>query len=477
MKVALPYGEATLDATLPDRTVVIPNTELVTLPPVEDLEATVRHALAAPLGLPRIRELVKPGAGVVIAFDDATVASYGPIRGVAIKAVLDELEAAGVSRKNVTLICANALHRMLRREELARIIGEDLVAEFGSRLTCHDAEDRDAIVDLGKTPEHGYDVEVHRLVADSDLAVYVNARYNRGFSGGWKSVCVGLSTYRSIRITHTPDGMSMAVHNNRMHAVLNEMGRHLERRLGKRIFKLDTLLSDPFRGAKVVAGSVDETRRYVLETLTRMFPPRRELAPTRFDVLVYGVPDWSPYAVFSHVNPILTLVSSGLGYLGRLIEAVGKPGCTVIMATPVFDRWDRTTHPAYPEVWERVLPLTRDPYEIMRSFSEEYAQRPDYIEAYRFKFGFHPVHAIMAVYPLKRLNHIGRVIVAAPRDPAVPRHLGFEVAASVEEALAHAEAVHGVECSIAYIQQPTVPVLGLENPRRTGQSASTRQPA
>jgi hypothetical protein len=461
MKVELPYGEGTLPAEIPDRAALIPNTELVTLPPVEDLEAAVRQALAEPRGLPRIRELVRPGASVAIAFDDATVPSYGPIRRVAIKAVLEELEAAGVSRSNVTLICANALHRMLRREELARIIGEDLVREFGPRLICHDAEDREAIVDLGKTPEHGWEVEVHRLVVDSDLTVYVNARYNRGFSGGWKSVCVGLSTYRSIRITHTPDGMSMAVHNNRMHAVLNEMGQHLERRLGKRIFKLDTLLADPFRVARVVAGSVDETRRYVLETLTGMFPPRRDLAPTRFDVLVYGVPDWSPYAVFSHVNPILTLISSGLGYLGGLIEALGKPGCTVIMATPVPERWDRITHPSYPEVWERLLSITRDPYEIMQRFADDYARRPDYIEAYRFGFGFHPVHAIMATYPLKRLSHVGRVIVVAPRDPAVPRHLGFEVAASVEEALARAETIHGRECSIAYIQQPTVPVLGL----------------
>ncbi|MBI4610652.1 MAG: DUF2088 domain-containing protein [Candidatus Rokubacteria bacterium] len=463
MKVELLYGEGLLPAEIPDRAVLVPNTEVVTLPPVENLDATVSRALTAPLGLPRIRELVRPGARVAIAFDDATVGSYGPIRSVAIEAVLGELDAAGVSRTNVTLICANALHRKLRREELAFLLGEDLVREFDPRLVCHDAEDPEVMVDLGQTPEHGYAVEVHRLVAESDLTVYVNARYNRGFSGGWKSVCVGLSTYKSIRITHTPDGMSMAVHNNRMHAVLNEMGRHLESRLGRRIFKLDTLLSDPLRVAKVVAGSVDDTRREMLDTLARMFPPRRELATARFDVLLYGIPDWSPYAVFSHVNPILTLISSGLGYLGGLIEALGKPGCTVIMATPVPDRWDRTTHPSYPEIWERVLPITRDPYEIMRRFAEDYARRPDYIEAYRFAFGFHPAHGIMAVYPLNRLSHIGSVIVAAPRDPQVPRHLGFEVAASVEEALARAEAVHGRECTIACIQQPLRP-LGAPGP-------------
>src|SRR5256712_3674340 len=334
VNVELPYGETTLTATLPSRTRTLSNVEATTLAPLEDLGAAVRAALAAPRGLPRIGELVRPGAGVTIAFDDATVASYGPIRSVAIEAVLEELEAAGGPRTRVTLICAHALHPKPRPAGRARILGEDLPRAFGPRLVCHDAEDQAAIVDLGRTPEHGYPVEVHRLVAESDLTVYVNARYNRGFHGGWKSVCVGLSTYDSIKVTHTPDGMSMSVHGNRMHEVLDEMGRHLERRVGRRVFKIDTLLADPWRPAKVVAGSVDATRRELLGDVARMFPARRGQAGERFDVLVYGVPDTSPYAVFSHVNPILTLVSSGLGYLGGLAEAAGSPGRTRVIAAP-----------------------------------------------------------------------------------------------------------------------------------------------
>ena len=455
MNVELPYGDATLTATLPERARTLSNTEAVTPTPLADLDAAVAQALATPLGSPPVRALVKPGASVTIAFDDATVPSYGPIRSVAITALLRELEAAGVSRRRVTLICANALYRKLRPAELARIIGADLVAEFGERLLCHDAENSDVLVNLGPTPEHGYPVITHRLVAESDLTIYVNAGYMRGFNGGWKSVCVGLSTYDSIRVTHTPDGMSMSVHGNRMHAVLDEMGRHLERRLGRRVFKVDTMLADPHHAAKVVAGSVDDTRQAILSAMAALFPPRREaVGPARFDVFVYGVADASPYAVFSHMNPILTLVSSGLGYLGGLVEAVGTPGCTIIMATPVPERWDEVAHPSYREVWERVLPITRDPYEIMRRFADAYARRHDYIEAYQTRCGFHPVHGILATYPLKRLTHVGRVIVVGALDPAIPRHLGFEVAASVEEAVALAESIHGRDCAIAHVRQP-----------------------
>ena len=85
-------------------------------------------------------------------------------------------------------------------------------------------------------------------------------------------------------------------------------------------------------------------------------------------MLVYGVPDTSPYAIWASVNPILTLISMGLGYLGGMIDAAGKPGVTVVMATAARESWDRVHHPSYPEVWERVLPLTRDPYEITSRF-------------------------------------------------------------------------------------------------------------
>ena len=44
------------------------------------------------------------------------------------------------------------------------------------------------------------------------------------------------------------------------------------------------------------------------------------------EVVIYGVPDWSPYATFAKMNPLLTLISSALGYMGGYIEAVGKPG-------------------------------------------------------------------------------------------------------------------------------------------------------
>jgi len=452
-QVSLPYGDSAITAELPQHTVLVGGGDGgPRIPPAQDQETAVREALAHPLGLPRIGELVKPRDRVLIAFDDPTAPSFGPIRRLAIEGVLEELAAAGVPEANVNLVCANALHRKWTRDELSRVLGEPLVHGFGDRLQCHDAENADDIVHLGNTAS-GYDVDVHRLVMDSDLTVYVNAACHLGFNGGWKSISVGLSTWRSIRWTHTPDGMSMSVRDNRMHKVFEEQGHYIEQELGRRIFKVETVLSSPVTVGRVWAGGIDECRAAALDLLKSVHAPRRSQAEPA-DIVVYGVPAWSPYATFASMNPILTLVSSALGYLGGYIEALGKPGCSVIIATPCPEQWDMEHHPSYKEVWDRVLPETRDPYEITERFGEEFASRADYIERYRFGNAFHPIHSILATHPLKRLRHAARVYVAGAQDPEVPRHLGFIPAATVEEAIAEAQRIHGAGASIVCVRNP-----------------------
>lgn len=450
------YGDRMIPVKLPERTKIAPPGLSTSLPPVSNLKETIEEALKDPIDLPPLRELAKPGSKVVIAFDDPTVPCFAPVWETAIRLVLGELDRAGVKRRDIFLLCANALHRKFTRGELAKVIGKGLVEEFGYRLLSHDAEDPENLAYLGRSAS-GYDVEINRLVADSDLTIYINTVVWRGFNGGWKSICVGLSTYRSIRWHHTPEAMSMSIDRNPMHEMLSEMGSLVEEKIGKnRIFKVETVLASPIQVAKVWAGSVGETRRAALELLKGQLPARRDLVKEKADIVVYGIPNWSPYASFSVMNPLLTLVSTGLGYLGGVIEAMGKPGCSVILATPCPDQWDDVHHPSYREVWNQVLGRSREPHEILDLFEEDFAHRPEYIYKYRFGHGFHPIHGIMATYPLKRLKHAARVFVAGAQKPSLITHLGFEPQDTVESAIARAEAIHGRDASVVFIRNPLI---------------------
>jgi len=455
MEEQIVFGDEMMPIKLPDDIQSVPPGLSTTLSAVNDIEATIRQALQKPIGRPLLGETARPDWKVTIAFDDPTVPCFAPVWEPAIRLVIAELEKAGVKRSNITLLCANALHRKFTRGELAGIIGKDLVKEFGYRLVCHDAEDLDNLTYLDTT-ESGYEVEINKLVTDSDLTVYVNTVVWRGFNGGWKSVCVGLGSYRSIRWHHTPDSMSMSMNKNRMHEILDEMGSVIETKIGKeRIFKIETALANPLEVHNVWAGGVSETRQAVLALMKSQLKPRREIVNEKADIVLYGVPNWSPYAAFSVMNPLLTLVSTGLGYFGGVIEAMGKPGCTAILASPCPDRWNHSHHPAHREIWQTILPHHKDPYKIVDLYEEDFAHRPDYIYKYRYCYGFHPVHGLMTTYPLKRLQHAARVIVAGAENPAsINQALGFETIASVEAAIERAQDYHGKDASIVFVKYP-----------------------
>lgn len=448
------HGDGYMDATFPDDTTIVSPGLSLPLPSCADIADAAGAALDEPLDRPPLQEQVHAGMKVTVAFDDPTVPCYAPVWAHALPLIMDRLERGGVTPRDVSLICANSLHRRFTLEELGRTIGDDFVRAHADRIRCHDAEDAEQMVHVGAT-RSGYDVVLSRSVVDADLAVYLNCSTTRGFSGGWKSVCVGLSGYASIRHHHTPDIMSMSLDRNRMHQILDEMGDVVDEKLGsERIFKLETILANPLQVHRIYGGSVAATRAKVIETLQMHQPARRDLVEEPVDVVVYGVPDWSPYAAFSHTNPILDMISTGLGYLGGMIEAIGAPGCTVILATPCPERWNMDHHPSYKEVWETVLPETRDPEVARQRYEPRLADNRRYIDAYRFGHAFHPVHATMALYPLKRLRHASRVIIAGPRDPSVPRHVGFDSAPSIEAALAEARGAHGPNAAVGLVEYP-----------------------
>jgi hypothetical protein len=59
--------------------------------------------------------------------------------------------------------------------------------------------------------------------------------------------------------------------------------------------------------------------------------------------------------------------SAGKATGGACSRVTWSPAFTrSFMATPCPETWDMEHHPSYKDVWERVLPHTRDPYDIMQ---------------------------------------------------------------------------------------------------------------
>lgn len=453
-------GDREIMVSLPERTRVIRAPD--PLPPLPDPEKTLREALAAPLGMDPLSKLVGPGARVTVAFDDPAK-PLSPIRGgdfreLAIPVILEELERAGVSRDRIRLLCANALHRQWTRGELSRILGPKLVSAFGpARLTCHDAEDPERIVFLGETAR-GMEVEVNRAVMDSDLLIYVGVPATP-FNGGWKSLAVGLSTWRSIRHHHRPfaqaRGISTQDHErSSFHKLMREIGQVIEGALkpkGTRILQVEGVVNSalPPEICGIFAGTIEEAHRATLALLDRQFA----LPVTgQAEVVLFGLPNNDYYSRYSVFNPIL-LRNLALSYSVGSYQGMPlvRKGGLAIFVNPCRPQWSAQNHPSYIELFESILPRMRDPFEIWDLYAEDFAHRPEYVHRYRYAYGFHGAHPLILYgQGAYALRHLSRAFLACCEEPEVARRLGFEPFPTVEEAIAEAERTLGSDCSITY---------------------------
>ena len=456
------YGDNTFNARLPERTRII-RQQTPPLPPLEDVAKAVRDALNSPVAHEPLSTLVGPKSKVLIAFDDAIgflpAEVSPPFREVAIKTVLGELDRLGVEPANIRLVCAVGLHRKFTNRELGMMVGEDLAARYGpSKLFNHDAEDAENLVFLGETHRH-QEVEVNRLVMESDQVIYISQPWSH-FNGGWKSVVVGLSSFRSIRHHHRPVAgasgkSSLDPKRSAFPKLLNEMGKVIEDALakkGRRVLLIEGCMNNasPQQVVHVAAGHPKETHELGLEVLQRQHVVQ---VKGQSDVVVYGLGNCrDPYSKMSTINPI-QVRNLAMSYSYGLFQNVPivRKGGVLIMCHPCTRQFHQVHTPSYVEVYEKLLPYQRDPVELWELYAEEFAHRPEYVHAYRYGYAFHGAHPfILFGQGLYGFNHVSRVLLAGARDREAARRVGFEPFDSLRDAIAEAERTLGSDCSISY---------------------------
>jgi nickel-dependent lactate racemase len=470
----IPYGDTTIGAELPERTRVIRQTNKP-LPALPDPAQAVRDALNSPIAHEPLSKLVSSKSKVTIAFDDPI--GYVPpekqpgFREVAIKVLLEELNKLGVDSGNIRLVCAIALHRMWTPSELATILGDELVSRSSpSRLFNFDAEDKDNLVFLGET-KRGQEVEVSRLVTDSDQLIYVSHPWCH-FNGGWKTVVVGLGSWRLMRHHHRPfakaSGKSVLdPKRSALPKLLNEMGAIVESELaknGRRVLVVEGTMNNaaPQELVQVVAGHPPEAHEKGLEIMDQQLVVD---VKGQSDVVVCGMDSKrDPYSKLSIINPILVR-NLALSYTYGLFQNVPlvKPGGILIVCHPCPKQFHAVHSPSYVEFYEKVLPHTKDAVEVWDLYAEEYAHRPEFVHRYRYGYGFHGSHPLI-IYGqgIYGLNYLSSIFLAGATDFETARRVGFEPFASVEEAIAEAENLMGKDCSITYLDMPQPFICNVE---------------
>lgn len=279
----VPYGKTDLAFDLP----LGMRGNLVDPQPVDplvDVEAAITEALVHPIDTPPLRQLAQTGDRVCIAFTDVTRASPDHLL---VPALLRELSVAGVRDRDITLLCAIGLHRPSSREERIDKLGAAVVKQY--HVADSEPRNATALADLGATT-NGVPVSAHRAAAEADLLIatgLVEPHQYAGYSGGSKTVAVGVAGEPLIAHTHGPayvddPGVRLGrIDENPFQEAIAEAAH----RVGLR-FILNCVLDGEKRVLSVAAGEPRATHRQLVSFARSVY----EVAiPRQYDVAIGGV--------------------------------------------------------------------------------------------------------------------------------------------------------------------------------------------
>ncbi|HEY2950985.1 MAG TPA: nickel-dependent lactate racemase [Verrucomicrobiae bacterium] len=312
MKINLAYGRGQLPVDLPKgQTTILAPRHIAGL---KDERAAVIRALERPIGAQPLREWIKPGARVCIAFTDITRAT--PNERL-IPWLLQHL--AGIPREDITLLNQLGTHRPNTRAELEHLLTPEIVRDY--RVLNHEPENPRAHLPFGTT-RAGAPALINRHLAEADVRIitgFIEPHFFAGFSGGPKGIMPGCAGLETVMSNHgeknigDPNSVFGVLEGN---PIWEEM-RDIALRIGPS-FLLNVTLNEQRNLTGVFAGDLLQAHRAGAE-FVRESAMQRAGAP--FDIVVTtnsGYP----------LDQNLYQGVKGMSAAARIV----KPGGTVILA-------------------------------------------------------------------------------------------------------------------------------------------------
>ena len=235
------------------------------MPVLPDASATVAQALAAPVGVPPLREAARGKRSACILICDVTrPVPNGLFLGPLVRTLLD----ASIPRAGITVLVATGLHRANEGEELRELVGDPWVLDTVT-VANHDATvDRDHVL-LGRTPGRGTVVRLDRRLVEAELRIatgLVEPHFMAGWSGGRKVIAPGVAHAETITTFHNsafmahPRAANCVLDGNPLHeeqlAIVDMLGGALG---------LNTVIDDRRRMAFVNFGEVVTSHRQAVD--------------------------------------------------------------------------------------------------------------------------------------------------------------------------------------------------------------------
>ena len=196
-QVQLAYGKTGLPVNVPDSAIVI---EPRHLPALADDKAAVVAAMRNPLGTPPLKSMVGKGDTVAIVISDITRPT--PNHKL-VPWIMEEL--GHVPRENFVIINGLGTHRANTQEELAGMLGWEIVNTV--RIENHDAFDDAKLVRVGRN-SYGSEVYFNKTYVEAKFKIvtgFIEPHFFAGFSGGPKGINPGVAGIKTILDFHNAE--------------------------------------------------------------------------------------------------------------------------------------------------------------------------------------------------------------------------------------------------------------------------------
>ena len=450
MKLSFEYGHGLMDAILPDNTDVFIPGETVADPafiPNERLYEETKKSVLNPIGVKPISEQVKKGSKVVIIFPDKVKGGFQETahRKLSIPIILEECQKAGVEKKDIKLICSNGLHRKNTKEEIRSLLDPKTFADFweSGQIVNHDSEDYDNLIDLGYEEEYGAHVIMNKDVYDSDLAVLIgHAQGNPygGYSGGYKHCSTGITHWKCISAHHTPSVMHRSdfvpvSSKSLMRRKFDAIGEHMEKCMGKKYFTCDAVLDTNSRQIAIFTGYAKE-----IQPISWKVADKRTYvhwADKKYNVMVFGMPQAFHYGNGMGTNPLLMMQAISAQIIRHKRILAENP---VIICSSICNGYFHDEEfPSYREVYDLFQKDYANVLPDVEKFDGHLARNKEYIDRYRFGYGYHPYHgfSMISCAHIAEMNCSAIYIVGA-QDTGIARGMGMKTRATFEDALSDA---------------------------------------
>ena len=196
-QVQLAYGKTGLPVNVPDSAIVV---EPRHLPALADDKAAVVAAMRNPQGTPPLKSMVGKDDTVAIVISDITRPT--PNHKL-VPWIMEELDH--VPRENFVIINGLGTHRANTQEELAGMLGWDIVNTV--RIENHDAFDDAKLVRVGRN-SYGSEVYFNKTYVEAKFKIvtgFIEPPFFAGFSGGPKGINPGVAGIKTILDFHNAE--------------------------------------------------------------------------------------------------------------------------------------------------------------------------------------------------------------------------------------------------------------------------------